>query len=387
MNEYNIIIGENGSGKTRYLINHYNEFQKSEDVDFISNSLTMPLGRYKNPFRLNGKGNYISNFYHSSFTGYFSTLFDISDLDSLFYTLEFMGFDPILHIERKPIYKLIKIKNLEERYFLEKQKEDIRFVHFGPSSLGYYSKEFYDRYYQYINSNKKFKLGKNTLNLDIETLKLHIEDEKKFKKDIKDIRRGLFYEEYHLSKKGVIFNLNEVSSGEIYLLCLGLHIRNFLNSNFNSGRKKTILIDEPENSLHPKWQKGYISFLRGITKYDKVQYIIATHSPFLTMSNYDTHMRVSEICDGTLRGIEQNSSSNSIEEIYLELFKVLTPKNRYLSEYCNDLLVKFSNGLISKNHVSNVIDSMIEVTFDDDQKDFLNGVYELLLKVERSING
>ncbi len=42
-----------------------------------------------------------------------------------------------------------------------------------------------------------------------------------------------------------------------------------------------ILIDEPETSLHPKWQKKYVRFLIDVFSGLDVQFIIATHSPYL----------------------------------------------------------------------------------------------------------
>lgn len=46
-----------------------------------------------------------------------------------------------------------------------------------------------------------------------------------------------------------------------------------------------ILIDEPENSLHPQWQKSYISLVREIISHKEgCHVLIATHSPMLVTS-------------------------------------------------------------------------------------------------------
>ncbi len=42
-----------------------------------------------------------------------------------------------------------------------------------------------------------------------------------------------------------------------------------------------ILIDEPEISLHPKWQKKYIQFLMDVFTGLDIQFVIATHSPYI----------------------------------------------------------------------------------------------------------
>jgi ABC-type multidrug transport system ATPase subunit len=46
-----------------------------------------------------------------------------------------------------------------------------------------------------------------------------------------------------------------------------------------------ILIDEPENSLHPQWQRDYISLVREVIAHAReCHVIIATHSPLLVSS-------------------------------------------------------------------------------------------------------
>jgi hypothetical protein len=43
-----------------------------------------------------------------------------------------------------------------------------------------------------------------------------------------------------------------------------------------------VLVDEPENSLHPAWQRDYVPTIEKIiSKFEAVQVIIATHSPFV----------------------------------------------------------------------------------------------------------
>ncbi len=42
-----------------------------------------------------------------------------------------------------------------------------------------------------------------------------------------------------------------------------------------------ILIDEPETSLHPKWQKKYVQFLMDVFMGLDIQFVIATHSPYI----------------------------------------------------------------------------------------------------------
>ena len=44
---------------------------------------------------------------------------------------------------------------------------------------------------------------------------------------------------------------------------------------------KLYLLDEPENSLSPKFQIELIQLINELTRFFKCQFIIVTHSPFL----------------------------------------------------------------------------------------------------------
>ena len=69
------------------------------------------------------------------------------------------------------------------------------------------------------------------------------------------------------------FDINELSSGEkqLFLRTLAIKMLNPENS--------IILIDEPELSLHPKWQQRIVDVYKKIGKNNQI--IIATHSPHI----------------------------------------------------------------------------------------------------------
>jgi predicted ATP-binding protein involved in virulence len=78
-------------------------------------------------------------------------------------------------------------------------------------------------------------------------------------------------------KNGVELNLSDLSTGEKQIIYrIGYVLKEL--GNLNGG---IILIDEPEISLHPKWQLKLNDFLIEIFKGYDVQIIIATHSPYV----------------------------------------------------------------------------------------------------------
>lgn len=75
------------------------------------------------------------------------------------------------------------------------------------------------------------------------------------------------------------FMLSEASSGELSTLFNTLSIAGEIEDN------SLILIDEPELSLHPKWQSGFIPLLEKIFhNYENCHFILATHSPHIISS-------------------------------------------------------------------------------------------------------
>ena len=72
---------------------------------------------------------------------------------------------------------------------------------------------------------------------------------------------------------GEEFDINDLSSGEKQLFLRNLSIKMLEPDN------SIILIDEPELSLHPKWQQRIIEVYKNIGKNNQI--IVATHSPHI----------------------------------------------------------------------------------------------------------
>ncbi|MGX4643778.1 AAA family ATPase [Massilia sp. SYSU DXS3249] len=74
---------------------------------------------------------------------------------------------------------------------------------------------------------------------------------------------------------------SKLSSGEQHELVM------FYDLIFNSKKGDTILIDEPELSLHISWQNQFINDLKDVTSMNNVSVVIATHSPDIIAENWD----------------------------------------------------------------------------------------------------
>lgn len=90
-------------------------------------------------------------------------------------------------------------------------------------------------------------------------------------------------------ENGNEITINNLSSGEKQIVFRG----SFLLRNKLTSESAIILVDEPEISLHPKWQKKIINYYKNLFKNDKgiqtSQIFFVTHSPFV-IHNIDAEM-------------------------------------------------------------------------------------------------
>lgn len=94
--------------------------------------------------------------------------------------------------------------------------------------------------------------------------------------DNKDNQKNVIFEEF-----GKQMEISQLSSGEKQIVFRG----GFLLRNLGTLNGATVLVDEPELSLHPQWQLKILNFLKGLFTDEKgkqtSQLIVATHSPFI----------------------------------------------------------------------------------------------------------
>lgn len=94
--------------------------------------------------------------------------------------------------------------------------------------------------------------------------------------DNKDNQKKVIFEEF-----GKQMEISQLSSGEKQIVFRG----GFLLRNLGTINGATVLVDEPELSLHPQWQLKILNFLKGLFTDEKgkqtSQLIVATHSPFI----------------------------------------------------------------------------------------------------------
>ncbi|WDY56074.1 AAA family ATPase [Pseudomonas sp. PSKL.D1] len=150
---------------------------------------------------------------------------------------------------------------------------------------------------------------------------------------------------------------SELSSGErniITLLTLSLEY---------AQRGSTLLLDEPEISLHVSWQQKLPKILGLIAQSQGTSIVCATHSPLLISSapTLDTHCYSLNI--GELNYIPPERR-RSVETSLLSIFDTYTPLNKEVYERCARLIAKTIQNKNSESSSGKIelIDAINELT-------------------------
>lgn len=356
-NDVSIIVGENGSGKSTSLHLLSNLFiNQKKNVIAIANSVHDKFDSKNKKIKiLRGRSGRkltkttILNSLKNIAEG------DIQKLKNATRALEYVGFTPAIGIE---------LKDLRPDY-----ENRIR-----QASLNtYFKADILDT----LNVLKSFQNNDQKITwLRVDSL------------DFSDSRifslTRLFLYSFHLKKLGIIGTIEiylekkdrvipilKASSGELSLITSIIYITTAIDEN------TVILIDEPENSLHPIWQKEYTKVLFDLFYYYQPKVIIATHSP-LIVNGAELFIEESKIYKLTSSDFErQRKEPLNVEEIYFRFFDITTPKNRFLS----DILVRYLNilaaGRMSTQQFNIEVNRIKDKVYDPSQLEVLDKIKDL----------
>lgn len=182
-----------------------------------------------------------------------------------------------------------------------------------------------------------------------QNMKLHVNiSSRGISTNVKEIETSALYE---FAKAGLLFlrdikfkkketakkfTINTISSGEqsiaLSMLGIGSHIRD----------NSLICIDEPEICLHPEWQEKYIQTLAvTFKKYKNCHFIITTHSPQIISEAPKNNCFIMQIDDG-FAVKSDNYSKKSSDYQLANLFKTPGFKNEYLLRELSSALAKIA---------------------------------------------
>ena len=107
------------------------------------------------------------------------------------------------------------------------------------------------------------------------------------------------------------FSLDAASGGIAALMDIAWQI--YMQS--RSGATFTVLMDEPENHLHPRLQRSVLPGL--LAAFPQAQFIISTHNPFVVTSVRDSNVIVLDFLDGHVRStnladVDRSATANQV---------------------------------------------------------------------------
>ncbi|CAK2395568.1 ATPase AAA-type core domain-containing protein [Vibrio crassostreae] len=172
--------------------------------------------------------------------------------------------------------------------------------------------------------------------------------------------------DFFLEKNMQPIDFRQISSGESsQILTLA-----FISANINE--KSVILVDEPENSLHPKWQREYIGNIFNLFYQYDINLFVSTHSPLFINEFSDIY----EVNNFEL--FHKSFDGGGIEEILWDLFEIVTPENEFLSRYLVKILDDYKAGAVEKESTLSKLVYIKEACIDRRQLNVVDDLYHII---------
>ncbi|MFC3319783.1 AAA family ATPase [Rhizobium rosettiformans] len=186
---------------------------------------------------------------------------------------------------------------------------------------------------------------------------------------------------------GEVIELLNASSGELALISSLV----FLISSI--GQDPVILIDEPENSLHPRWQREYLEKIVAAVFYRNATIVVATHAPLMVVGALGALpdiVSVFQIQNGepsTLDLKEAKDSVANVEGVLWRAFDVITPASHFVSEEMVGVVTRVERGEMTRDNAVAFVSDMALKSFDEKQRKFFKAVEDLIEQVDAQRRG
>lgn len=142
---------------------------------------------------------------------------------------------------------------------------------------------------------------------------------------------------FKIKATGEIHSADELSAGEKQIFFRG---GSLLQMDLNDS---IILIDEPELSLHPEWQQKILEFYKGIGENNQI--IIATHSPHIVSSCKKEEVIVLDRENGKtiVKGNVEETYGWTVEQLLLSVFELKSVRNPEVQEKIDKFKLLYIN--------------------------------------------
>ncbi len=124
-----------------------------------------------------------------------------------------------------------------------------------------------------------------------------------------------------------------------------------------------VLADEPENHLHPELQRSLLPGLK--TAFPKVQFIVATHNPFMVTSVPESHVFVLDFENGNVvsNGLADADRSGSANKVLMDVLGVPFPMPLWVETEVERIVTRLQDQEITKEVLTEVKGEMRHLGF------------------------
>ncbi|MFK9080212.1 AAA family ATPase [Pseudomonas neuropathica] len=170
-------------------------------------------------------------------------------------------------------------------------------------------------------------------------------------------------------------SLKRASSGEQCLLVLMLGIAGHITNG------SLVLIDEPEISLHPRWQEEFMMMLmKSFSSYSQCQFIIATHSPQVIARLNSRACFITSLSKHKIYDAEEFYQRSADYQL-AELFDAPGIMNEYISRLAFNLLARVKASKVlsgeSSQDLQRLLELDVQVEHGDPVKELISSVVEV----------
>lgn len=366
---FTLLAGRNGSGKSRVLValaKYYN--QKSRPVIAICNTPYDRFGSVSGITRLSAsRGRRLPTWVLKR--ALINALErGTTSLSSVSRTLEYCGYGPEIGIRLRGFSKdnLARLEHSElDDYLNENDREELSVA----LSIAERWPERQTRWQDFREIDFKSHIDESFTRI------------LKWEKTLRrfGVLRGIDIDLKRLDGKDIA--LNEASSGELTLISTLVFLA------ISVDRNTVVLIDEPENSLHPQWQKEYVNQLADLLYYNNPTVVIATHAPIVVSGANTTeniNLQIFQAKAGKVSPISDHLEN--VEGMLWEAFETVTPENHFVSETLVKAIGEMQKGTLPPKSVFSLINAMESASYDPEQAQFFSSARLLAEKVVSEIS-
>lgn len=144
---------------------------------------------------------------------------------------------------------------------------------------------------------------------------------------------------------GHSFDVVQASSGQQQMICSIMELASSLEDD------ALVLIDEPELSLHPKWQQMYLDHLHAaLEPFNGCHVLLATHSPLVVQRGLQSGVGVIQL--GAEHDFLPSTASASVEGTLLNVFDTPVSDSVYLANQIFSAITRAEEGGEREKHNS-----------------------------------